>query len=233
MAERPAPATRQEIDSARLIRWYDAQARFYSLRRDRHDGAHVLHVAARLAADRPLTILDAGCGTGLFSIGLASRSPGWKVLGIDASRGMLEVARRKASERKLANVTFAEGDVYELPFEAGHFDVVCAAGVLPNLNDHARALREWRRVLRTDGLLFVIEIDREALTGPQRLRFRTMILGQRVIAALLPRFRFARRWTLERSTVERDATEALLRECGLRVTAVDRTAGHLVFEART
>ena len=54
------------------------------------------------------TILDLGCGTGGHALILAEK--GYKVAGVDLSREMLEVARKKAKERRL-NIEFIQGDI--------------------------------------------------------------------------------------------------------------------------
>jgi len=219
------------IDTSRLTRWYNAQARFYSKRRDSFDGGHVDWVAGRLDGDRDLRILDAACGTGLFTIGLARRSPRWHVEGVDLAEGMLDVGRRHASERKLANAVFSAGDVERLSLEDASVDAVVAAGMLPNLNDPGPALAEFRRVLRPDAPIFVVEIDREALSTGDRLSFRAMVWGYRVVSTLLPRYKFARGWSLERSTIDPARLETILPEAGFRPGTVHRADKHLIVEA--
>ncbi len=54
-------------------------------------------------------VLDSGCGTGNFSLGLALR--GYNVEGIDISRAMLQRARLKKKQAGLENVEFKEWDI--------------------------------------------------------------------------------------------------------------------------
>ncbi|MGH3025081.1 MAG: class I SAM-dependent DNA methyltransferase, partial [Gaiellaceae bacterium] len=65
----------------------------------------------RYAAPRPRSVLDLGCGTGGHSARLAAR--GYRVVGVDRSSAMLEVARAKAEESGV-DVRFVEGDVAEV-----------------------------------------------------------------------------------------------------------------------
>ena len=60
------------------------------------------------ASGKIRTILDLGCGTGGHALILAEK--GYKVAGIDLSQEMLEIARKKAKERKL-NIEFTPGDI--------------------------------------------------------------------------------------------------------------------------
>lgn len=106
-----------------------------------------------------MRLLDAGCGPGTVTAGLARAvSPG-EVVGIDSAPGVLEHARAHAAEEGVDNVTFVAGDVYGLDFPDAEFDVVYANQLLQHLTDPVRALRELGRVLKTGGLLAVRDAD--------------------------------------------------------------------------
>jgi SAM-dependent methyltransferase len=93
-------------------------------------------------------ILDAGCGSGPLSAALRDR--GAVVTGIDASAGMLALARRRLGGDADLHVV----DVRDpLPFPDGAFDDVVASLVLHYLEDWGPTLAEMRRVLRPGGRL--------------------------------------------------------------------------------
>ena len=104
------------------------------------------------------TLLDVGCGPGNISADLASRLEGGTVVGIDLAPDGIEAARRDYGSAH-ENLTFGIGDVYNLAFADGHFDVVYAHQVLQHLTAPVDALREMRRVLRAGGLLAVRDAD--------------------------------------------------------------------------
>src|SRR5580692_1202383 len=98
-------------------------------------------------------VLDVGCGPGTITADLAARVPSGEVVGIDAAADVLHGARQEAERRGQANVRFETGDVYQLAFEDGAFDVVHAHQVLQHLSDPVAALAEMRRVCRPGGLV--------------------------------------------------------------------------------
>ncbi|WP_067126966.1 class I SAM-dependent methyltransferase [Microtetraspora malaysiensis] len=95
-------------------------------------------------------ILDAGCGSGpLFSV---LRDRGAIVTGVDASAGMLEMARRRlGTDADLRVADLAS----PLPFPDDAFDDVIASLVLHYLEDWGPTLAELRRVLRPGGRLLI------------------------------------------------------------------------------
>jgi SAM-dependent methyltransferase len=103
-------------------------------------------IRQRYSKRTDLQILDAGCGTGLM---LQELAPFGTVEGVDISDEALQFCRK----RGLDNVRLA--DVTRLPFPDEQFDVVTALDVLEHLDDDTAALREFRRVLKPGGRVFV------------------------------------------------------------------------------
>ena len=97
-------------------------------------------------------MLDLGCGTGYPSI-LAAQAVGngGTVVGLDLSENMLAVARRKAEESGVKNISFHAQDVTSLPYEAASFDAVISRFCLMFLPDIHGALSEVGRVLKNGG----------------------------------------------------------------------------------
>ncbi len=108
---------------------------------------------------RGMRLLDIGCGPGSITRGLAERLAPGEVVGLDLSRETIEAARRDAIARRLENLRYEEGSVYQLPFPDASFDVAYAHQVLQHLREREAALREMLRVVRRDGLVAVRDID--------------------------------------------------------------------------
>jgi ubiquinone/menaquinone biosynthesis C-methylase UbiE len=106
-----------------------------------------------------MRLLDVGCGPGSITRGLAERLSAGQVVGLDLSRETLESARRDAVARRLHNLRYEEGSVYELPFPDGSFDVAYAHQVLQHLRGRGLALREMLRVVKPGGVIAVREVD--------------------------------------------------------------------------
>jgi SAM-dependent methyltransferase len=105
-----------------------------------------------LPADRTLPVLDAGGGTGIWSIELARR--GYRLVLTDISEGMLEQARARVREQNVTDlVSVRYGDIRSMPeFPDGSFAVVlCQGDPLSYCGDHQAAVRELARVVRPGG----------------------------------------------------------------------------------
>jgi SAM-dependent methyltransferase len=100
---------------------------------------------AAVVETRPERVLEVGCGWGELAEWLA-RETGAAVVAIDSSQRMVELARERGIDARL-------GDVQDLPFADGGFDVVVAAWMLYHVPDLERGIGELARVLRPGGRL--------------------------------------------------------------------------------
>ncbi|MBQ1047438.1 class I SAM-dependent methyltransferase [Micromonospora sp. C51] len=124
------------------------------------------------------------------------------VTGVELSRAMLDLARRRAADLGRA-VDLREGDAEELPFAPASFDTVLCAISLCSIPHPARAIDEMKRVLVPGGRLLLL--DHIGSTWPPI---------------------YAAQWLLERLTV-RSAGEHLTR----RQLPLVRAAGFTIVEA--
>jgi SAM-dependent methyltransferase len=121
-------------------------------------GRGVTQAIVQLAAALPgLQVLDLACGTGEPAISLASQvSPHGRVAAIDINAELLEVARGRASQRNLGNVSFQRADAHTLPFRDASFDLVTSRFGVMFFDDIGCALQEARRVLRPGGRIALL-----------------------------------------------------------------------------
>ncbi len=97
-----------------------------------------------------LTILDAGCGPGIFSIILALEKA--RVTAFDYSPEMLAQSALLSKEYQV-ELNLVQGDTQDLPFQDGYFDVVVSRNVTWNLNNPRQAYKEWKRVIKPKGMI--------------------------------------------------------------------------------
>jgi len=96
-----------------------------------------------------LSLLDAGCGCGFFSI--YSKKIGYSPIGIDISKQSI-IASKKLAKLNQENINFIAGDVRKMPFSSKKFDIVLSSGVIEHFSDTENAIEEHSRVLKKDGL---------------------------------------------------------------------------------
>ena len=96
-------------------------------------------------------VLDVACGTGEPALTLADRNPHARITAIDAAAPMVEVAQRKAHERKLANIDFEAMAAEHMRFADASFDRLCCRFGVMLFEDSGAGLNEMRRVLKPGG----------------------------------------------------------------------------------
>jgi sarcosine/dimethylglycine N-methyltransferase len=113
--------------------------------------AATAELAKRARITRDMHVLDAGSGLGGPSRFLAE-TIGCRVTGVDLTPAYVAVATLLADRAGLSdNVTYRVGNIAQLPFEDGSFDVVWSQHVVMNIPDRVPLYRELRRVLKTGG----------------------------------------------------------------------------------
>ena len=146
-------------------------------------------------------VLDVACGTGVLAREAALRLGGEGfVAGLDASPGMLAVAKRLAPA-----IEWREGVAESLPYEAESFDAIVSQFGLMFFRDRAGALREMKRVLAPGGRIAVAvwESLDNSQAYPIEVALLERIAGERAANALRAPFVLGDR--AELTTLFRDA----------------------------
>ncbi|WP_427015620.1 methyltransferase domain-containing protein [Pseudarthrobacter sp. P1] len=127
--------------------------------------SHASRTAANSAAylvphlTHGLAVLDVGAGPGTITADFARLVAPGQVIGLDRAPEVVASATAHAAEQHLSNLSFQLGNIYDLDFPDGEFDVVHAHQVLQHLTDPVGALREMRRVAKPGGIVAVRDAD--------------------------------------------------------------------------
>jgi len=136
---------------------YDFITVILSYGQDRRWKERLIELAAPRQAARAL---DLATGTGDIAFALASR--GARVVGLDITSRMIELARAKAIRARGSRPTFLVGDMLALPFPSASFDIVTTGYGLRNVPNLTTAIQEIERVLSPGGQLLSLDFNRPA-----------------------------------------------------------------------
>jgi SAM-dependent methyltransferase len=150
--EEPAPLWADQ-EFLRDIQYADdrnlaARQSIYAYARPRRDLPAL--VLDSLALDGRETVVDVGCGNGLYLTELARRGHRGPVAGVDMSPGMLAAARGRAPAAHPIG-----GDAVHLPLRTASSDVTLAMHMLYHVAEPSLAVAELRRVTRPGGLAVI------------------------------------------------------------------------------
>jgi SAM-dependent methyltransferase len=170
------------------------------------------------------SVLDAGCGTGNYSMALARA--GFRVTGIDSADGMLARARSKVAADADLDVALRHASLdTTLPYGAAQFDHAVLVSVLQAVTDPMYTLRELRRVLKPGGTLLLVHHPRPDLHAlPLREEVRVRLGPRGAISAGRVFLITAKAWA-ERNGGSRywspDELRGMLRSSGYQELSVE------------
>ena len=137
-------------DKRKVMQRYDLTAEMYEERYAQEQKAKY-GAALEKVNVVDCTVLDVGCGSGLFFSYAAAKA---KVLvGVDVSRKLLLKAKEQAYA--FQNVLVLQADADHLPFREAFFDVGFAFTVLQNMPEPSETLKELKRVAKLGGKVVV------------------------------------------------------------------------------
>ncbi|MBC7999391.1 MAG: bifunctional demethylmenaquinone methyltransferase/2-methoxy-6-polyprenyl-1,4-benzoquinol methylase UbiE [Leptolyngbya sp.] len=121
--------------------------------------------------------LDVCCGTGDLALSIAQKLSSGKVVGLDFSANMLDVAKNRELRHREGGKTAVElewinGDALELPFDKPEFDGAIVSFGLRNVTDYGRAIAEMARVVKPGGKVINLDLGRpEGIIFPPMFKF--------------------------------------------------------------
>lgn len=125
--------------------------------------SHNMFIRHILSDERPLKVLDIGCGTGEFVLKLKQYRRDINIFGIDISSDMIGVAKEKVKFQR--DIDFRIGDVENMPYDDGYFDCVTCAHSFHHYPNKSKAVREVFRVLKNRGKVMIIDGCKDGLVG--------------------------------------------------------------------
>lgn len=115
-------------------------------------------IAEWMSVGESMSILEIGPGPGTFSFAVARRvGEAGHVYAIDIQESIVCALRKKVEQRGISNISVRHASAYTLPFSDQYFDRIYMIAVLGEIPDKQRALSEFKRVLKDDGLLAIGE----------------------------------------------------------------------------
>jgi SAM-dependent methyltransferase len=144
-----------EIKNQRVGLLGDTSQRSYGEKLDlfnRFAAPELRRLIAGLELQADDIVLDAGCGAGLITTWLAEQTPAGRVIGLDLSAAHLQLARQHLSQNSLP-LTFVQGDMQELPYQTGLFDLIWSSNAINHLRQPVAGIRTLAQKLRPGGRL--------------------------------------------------------------------------------
>ena len=165
------------------------------------------------------SVLEVAPGPGYLAIELAKLGPS-RVVGLDISKSFVEIATENAKKAGVA-VTFRQGDVASMPFEADSFDFLVCRAAFKNFSEPVQALNEMQRVLRPGGKALIFDLRSDASLDAINAEVKRMGLGW--FNAWLTRFIF--KHSLIKRAYSQDqfrdmASESAFKTCEIRADGI-------------
>ena len=141
-------------------------------------------------------VLDYGCGTGRISNEIADNVK--LIHAIDISSKMIEIAEKKAGERKIENIDYAHSTIFDERYERGSFDVILAFYILHLLEEPHKVMQRMNELLKPGGLI----ISATPCMGEKTLLSIPLSLLSRI--GLVPKIRLFKLPELEEAIADGD-----------------------------
>ena len=132
-------------------KFWDSASKNYDKTEERFE---YIHSKSRENSKRFLkdsdTVLDYGCGTGTASCEFSELVK--EIHAIDISPKMIEIAKEKAADGKIENVSFEQSDIFDAKYSNESYDVILAFNMLHTIPSPSDVLKRINQLLKPDGL---------------------------------------------------------------------------------
>ncbi|MDG6220986.1 MAG: class I SAM-dependent methyltransferase [Candidatus Thermoplasmatota archaeon] len=202
-----------EARKKKVAKKYDRWSRWYDAFDLGGQGKQKVFSVDALRLRKGDEVLDIGCGTGAI-LGLVAEAvgPTGKVVAVDLSPKMVEVVRKRYSDKYGDVIKPEVGDVEDLPYVDHHFPRILATFAITSFPDPEKALAEAYRVMKPGGIFSMLD------TGPPAT------MAMRIKYALLrPMMLLAGSTHIERDGIR------LAKEAGFKPMKICRFPGSLVY----
>ena len=116
-------------------------------------------IAERMKLEQGMQILEIGPGRGTYTKAVAKQIlPNGTIYAIDIQESIIEKLKNRIKEENISNVIPKVDDAYNLSFEDESIDRIFAVACLPEIPDPVKVLKEFKRVLKKDGLISLCEL---------------------------------------------------------------------------
>lgn len=123
---------------------------------------------AGLTKNTPLKVADIGCGTGAQTLVLAKSLDG-QIIAIDIFKEFLDKLQENISKNKLqSSISTLQASMEKLPFQPSELDCIWSEGAVYNIG-FQKAVSEWKKFLKPNGILAVSEISWTTNSRPKEL----------------------------------------------------------------
>ena len=145
-------------EEQRVNEYFNQLAPNYTLNRIQFYGPDFANlIFDRLPLEKNMWAADIGCGTGYLTKSLAERVE--RLTAVDASKEMLEVARKEINEKNLPDVEFINADAKDLPVPSNSFDIIFSCMLLHHISDPVEVLKEFYRTLKHGGQVAIVDFE--------------------------------------------------------------------------
>lgn len=159
-----------------LSRMYDLLDSTYFAKKDHNPRA----VINEMIQGENAEVLDMCCGTLANTMPIARKHEKARILGIDLSEPMLQVARKKVQKNKTNNVILEQMDATRTPLKSNTYDYIVIGLALHEMNPKLQRdlLKEAHRLLKDDGRLIVLEWEKPQRRIQRLLYFPLLVLEE-------------------------------------------------------